>query len=109
MQVFEISLENLRFKSIIGILDFERQKEQDLRIDAKFSYEFRGDFLDYRLLKDLILSAFKQNFDTLENALLYLKQAIQKEFKNINKFEIKLTKLEIFKDCLVSLKIDCER
>lgn len=109
MHLFEIYIDNLEFKSIIGILDFERKKEQNIRLNAKFTYEFNGEFLDYRMLRDLILNSFKNKFDTLENALLYLQEKIKMSFKNIISFEIKITKPEIFSDCLVSVKSSYER
>lgn len=44
----KIDIENLEFKCIIGILDFERVKKQKVIINLSFDYDFGKDnFIDY--------------------------------------------------------------
>ena len=52
---YEISLENLCFETIIGILPYERTNKQKIQIDSHFTYgtNSKNDFLDYCLLKNL--------------------------------------------------------
>lgn len=119
----EILIENLEFSAIIGILDFERQKEQKLRLCGKFWVDF-GDldsienlnnakstnsentaFLDYSKLREFFLREFKERkFLLLENALLYFKNALPREFPMLLSYEISIYKLEIFSDCAVGVR-----
>ncbi|MDD5548667.1 MAG: dihydroneopterin aldolase, partial [Sulfurovaceae bacterium] len=43
-----IHIENLSIQAIIGILDFEREKTQNIIIDLEIGYEYNKNvFLDY--------------------------------------------------------------
>lgn len=109
MQEFKLTVKDLEFETIIGILDFERDKKQKVVLNAEFLYEFSKEILDYRLLREFLLQAFNQNFDTLENALIYFKEQIPKKFKDITYFQIKLSKTQIFTDCVVSVSLEYKR
>lgn len=109
MQEFKLKIKDLEFETIIGILDFERDKKQKVVLNAEFLYEFSKEILDYRLLREFLLQAFDKNFDTLENALVYFQEHIPKNFKNITYFHIELSKTQIFKDCLVSVCLEYKR
>lgn len=109
MQEFKLTVKDLEFETIIGILDFERTKKQKVLLNAEFLYEFSEEILDYRLLREFLLQAFDKNFDTLENALMYFKENIPKNFNNIRYFNIQLSKTQIFKDCLVSVSLEYKR
>lgn len=104
---YEISLENLCFETIIGILPHERVNKQKIQIDSYFTYytHSKNDFLDYCLLKNFLQDSFKQNFNLLEDALRYFLEEIPKRFPQITYFCIKITKLEIFNNCKVSMQI----
>ncbi|WP_273404673.1 dihydroneopterin aldolase [Campylobacter avium] len=109
MQEFKLKIKDLEFETIIGILDFEREKKQRIVLNADFLYEFSKEILDYRLLREFLLKAFEQNFDTLENALMYFKENIPKNFNNIRYFNIQLSKTQIFTDCVVSVCLEYKR
>ena len=99
-----ISLEDLELECIIGILPFEREKTQKIRINAEFMVERScEEYLDYRLLKNSITNAFLKEFGLLEEAHSYFLNTIPKDFPQIKEFWIKITKLEIFSDCKVSI------
>ncbi|WP_104722444.1 dihydroneopterin aldolase [Helicobacter mesocricetorum] len=104
---YEIALENFRFEAILGILPFERTNKQKIQIDSYFTYHThsKNDFLDYRLLKNFLRDSFEQNFRLLEEVLMYFFEEIPKRFPQITSFCIKITKLEIFNDCKVSMQI----
>ncbi|MDE5602544.1 MAG: dihydroneopterin aldolase [Helicobacter sp.] len=104
---YEIALENLCFEAILGILPFERINKQKIQIDSRFTYYTysKNDFLDYRLLKDFLQDSFEQNFHLLEEVLEYFFEEIPKRFPQITFFCIKITKLEIFNNCKVSMQI----
>lgn len=100
----KIEIEKLEFKCIIGILDFERVKKQRISLNLSFDYEFEnGSFIDYAELVELVKKHIKQGkFGLLEEALISLKSLLQKTYK-INNLKIKLSKLDILKDCVVSV------
>ena len=51
----KVSIENLTFNCIIGILPFEREKEQRVIINCSFKYEFiKNEFIDYSKVANLI-------------------------------------------------------
>jgi len=50
-----IYIENLTFKCIVGILDFERKKRQRVIVNLSFDYEFKdGSFIDYAEVSELV-------------------------------------------------------
>ncbi len=44
----KIHIEDLKFKCIIGVLDHERQNEQDVIIDFECKYEFKNEYINKR-------------------------------------------------------------
>ena len=51
----KIEIEQLTFKCIIGILDFERVKKQKVIINLSFDYDFSKDnFIDYSEVANLV-------------------------------------------------------
>ena len=100
-----ISLEGLELECIIGILSFERKRRQKISIDVEFIVESKGGrYVDYCLLRDFIIEAFKREFGLLEEAHEYFLDTIPEDFPQIKEFWIKITKLEVFKDCRVAIK-----
>lgn len=106
---YHIYLEDLQLECIIGILPFEREYPQKICINAEFIVEKGQGFLDYRLLKDKIESAFQKEFKLIEDAQDYFIQTLPKDFPQIKEFWIKITKLEIFKHCKVAIKTHYKR
>ncbi|WP_051604776.1 dihydroneopterin aldolase [Helicobacter rodentium] len=117
--LYSICLEDFILEAIIGILPNERTKTQRILINAEFicvwnpkslSNPLRQatleEFLDYRILRDFIKNSFGQQFGLLEEAQSYFYQQIPLRFPQIKEFWIKITKLEIFDDCKVSIKIN---
>ncbi|WP_279127775.1 dihydroneopterin aldolase [Helicobacter winghamensis] len=99
--MWKIALEDLELECIIGILPFEREKKQKIRVNAEFLIE--SEYLDYCLLREHIVIAFAREFGLLEEAHKYFLSTLPKEFPQIKEFWIKITKLEIFSDCKVSI------
>lgn len=102
----KIEIENLSFKTIIGILDFERVKKQKVIINISFEYEFKNsEFIDYAEVSKLIKNRVKQmKYFLLEDALEDLKQILNENYDIFN-LKLKITKPAIMKDCIVSLSI----
>ena len=104
---YKIFLENLLLEVVIGILPFEREKRQKIRIDGEFIYfkNNEDEFLDYRDLREFLSREFMQVFGLLEESLEFLSKVIPKNFPQIKKYRLKVAKLEIFGDCQVALEI----
>lgn len=102
----KIEIENLSFKTIIGILDFERVQKQKVIINISFEYEFKNsEFIDYAEVSKLIKNRVKQmKYFLLEDALEDLKQILNENYDIFN-LKLKITKPAIMKDCIVSLSI----
>lgn len=100
----KIEINNLTFKCIIGILDFERIKKQKVVINCSFEYEFSKEFfIDYAQVSTLLKTAMKQNkYLLLEDAIIQLENILKTKYP-INNFHIKISKPDILKDCIVTL------
>lgn len=100
----KIEINNLTFKCIIGILDFERIKKQRVIINSSFEYEFKKDsFIDYAEVSALIKTTIKKKkFLLLEDAILHLETLLTDKYK-VKNLKIKISKPDILKDCIVSI------
>ncbi len=99
-----IHIEDLKFQTIIGILDFERLKAQDVIINLQIDYDYTEEFIDYASVSESIKQTMNtQKFLLIEDALVELKLRLKKEFKQINKLQLKITKPSILPDCKVSV------
>lgn len=104
----KIYIENLSFKCIIGILDFERIKKQEVIINLSFNYDFKEDsFINYAQVALLVEKTMKEKeFLLLEEAIIYIEELLYKTYKNenLNTLKLKITKPNILKNCIVSLE-----
>lgn len=102
----KVSIDSLTFKTIIGILDFERVTKQKVILDISFSYKFtkgQKEFIDYSHVANMAKMIMKkEKFLLIEDAIIYLDRALTHEFK-IKKFKVKITKPDILKNCTVSV------
>jgi len=102
----KVSIDSLTFKTIIGILDFERVTKQKVILDISFKYKFskgQKDFIDYSHVANMAKMIMKkEKFLLIEDAIIYLQRALSSEFK-ISKVKIKITKPDILKNCTVSV------
>ncbi|WP_072679834.1 dihydroneopterin aldolase [Arcobacter sp. LA11] len=102
----KIYIENLTFDCIIGILDFEREKEQKVVIDLSFKYNYKNpkNFIDYsKISKKIEQIMKKKKFELLEDAIIYIDKYLNSKYK-IKKLKIKISKPDILTNCIVSLK-----
>ena len=99
-----VHIEELTFKCIIGILDFERIKKQKIIINMSFEYDYsNGIFIDYSEVSNLVKSTMKkEKFELIEEAIIFIEALLYKMYK-INNLKIKISKPTILKDCIVSL------
>jgi len=102
-----IYIEDFQFKTIIGILDFERDFPQDVLIDLIIDYDFSdGKFINYVDIRDLIKETMiNWKFGLLEDALEHLFHLILQEHQ-IKYMRLKIGKPSILKDAIVSVEME---
>lgn len=100
----KIHINDLNFKCIIGILDFERIKKQKVIINLSFEYEFSKDkFINYAEVSELLKTTMKkEKFLLLEDAILHIENLLNSTY-NISNLYIKISKPNILTNCIVSL------
>lgn len=101
----KIYVEDLRFRCIVGILDFERITPQDIIINVEIDYDFSKEFINYAevatLIKNLMI---ERKFLLLEDAITSISQKLKEKFSQINTLKLKITKPSILPDCVVSVE-----
>ena len=101
----KISIENLKFQCIIGILDFEREKAQDVIINIQITYNYNNEFINYAEVVEFIKTTMKnKKYFLIEDALSDLSQLLKEKFLKINSLSLKITKPSILPDCTVSVE-----
>ena len=99
-----IHIEDLKFQCIIGILDFEREQEQDVIINLEIDYIYNNDFINYADVATLLQNRMKkEQFLLIEDALENLSSLLKKNFSNIISLNLKITKPSILPSCRVSV------
>ena len=53
-------IQNLSLQAIIGILPQEREKKQNIIIDGEFSYEYKGESLNYVEIVEFLKFEFEK-------------------------------------------------
>jgi dihydroneopterin aldolase len=102
----KIFIEHLTFNCIIGILDFERKKEQKVIIDISFKYNYKNEktFINYsQITKKVEKIMKKRKFELLEEAIIFIENYLNCKYK-IKKLQIKISKPNILTNCIVSVK-----
>ncbi|MBD3840930.1 MAG: dihydroneopterin aldolase [Campylobacterales bacterium] len=102
----KVTISELTFKAILGILPFEREQSQRVVVNMSFEYEFsQGNFIDYSKVAKLVKKTMKkEKFFLIEDALIALENKIQSRF-SVSNLTIKITKPDILKDCFVSVTL----
>ncbi len=100
-----IHIQNLSFETIIGILDFERERAQSVNIDVEINYIYsKNNFLDYAEITALIQANLNENrYGLIEEALLGLKDKISTTYPQVTSLFIKIEKPDILKNCTVAI------
>ncbi len=102
-----LRIEHLEFDAIIGLLDFERDRPQRVRIDLTATYDYQpGKYLDYAEMVEVIkIHIIQQKYELLEEALEGLRTTLTAAFPAIETLHITIAKPDILPDCVVSLSI----
>ncbi len=100
-----VSINNLTFYAVIGLLAHERTAEQQVVIDCHIEYDYQnGHFLDYAKLVTLIETTVKtEQFNLLEETLLHLEKTLHHYFPTISILELHITKPDIFNHAAVTV------
>ena len=117
---FEIAINNLRLKAIIGILPFERENAQEIAVDLEAIYALdsaqceafyaESKIINYAILREIVLELFKQNkFLLLEGALVAIQRAILERFPQILELNVSIKKLAIFGDCVPQVRLSWKK
>jgi len=103
-----VAIRNFRFPVIIGLLDFERETEQEIVVDLEFDYDYRdGDYLDYAEVAETVRDDLRRNrYELLEEALLGLKTTLRARYPRIRRLACTLTKPHILPHAEVSLSME---
>jgi dihydroneopterin aldolase len=100
----QIQIEDLRFQTIIGLLDFERVTPQDVIVYITIEYIFQDLFIDYAEVAETTKSHLQESkFLLIEDALGSLSKHLKEKFPLINTLSLKITKPSILPDCKVSV------
>lgn len=100
----KISIEELTFLCIIGILDFERENPQEVVINLSIDYTYAKDFINYADVVDCVKSTLREKkYFLIEDALIELPKILQSKFPLIESLSLKITKPSILSDAKVSV------
>ena len=100
-----IHIEALTFDVIIGLLDFERDKPQQVIIDLEATYNYADEqFIDYADVSYLIQNELKtERYELLEEALLGVKSVLYTTYPQLKTLSLKISKPNILPHCNVAL------
>jgi dihydroneopterin aldolase len=106
MNAFKLYIDGLRVSAIIGILDFERESEQNIVIDAVIEYFKDGDhFVNYKYVAETIESNLKKReYGLIEDALKDIMIRIKEDYPMISSIRMKISKPDILENCVVGVE-----
>ena len=101
-----ITISDLTFDCIIGILPQERVNKQRVIINCSFEYEYRNNsFINYADVAHLIeKKMIEKKFELIEDALLYIKEELSLLYKLYN-LKLSISKPDILNNCSVSVSL----
>lgn len=98
-------IQNLSLEAIIGILPFERENVQKIDIDVELKYDYKGEYLNYVEIINLISSMIKEKkYGLLEDAMEDLITKLKSYFPMILSISLSIKKPDIFSNCVVGVK-----
>ena len=101
----QIHIETLTFDTIIGLLDFERDRPQRVIVDLEASYDYANEnFIDYADMVMLIRTELDdKKYELLEEALLGIKDRLTTTYPQLKTLSLKIAKPDILEECSVAL------
>ena len=110
-----LQLTGLRFAANLGILDHEKRAPQPIQVDAELSLgpqplRPRDDdithVLDYRKVRQIIIDECTAEHVNLLETLIGKLCARLMQLPGVQGVRVKITKLEIFDDCEVAIRME---
>lgn len=106
-KLLKVTIENLTFECIIGILESERINTQKVVINLSFEYFFdeeKKEFIDYSKVASFVeKTMIEEKFLLIEDAILFLRKKLKSDYPMKNLW-IKISKPEIMPNCIVSVE-----
>lgn len=94
---------DLEFKTIIGMLDFERVTPQKVRINAEFA---SGEFIDYAKVASMTQQFYdERKFQSVEESVDEISKFFKDKFPSLIWLKFEILKLEIIQNANVGAKI----
>lgn len=109
---FCVYIRDLEFRAIIGVLESEREKKQDIILNATIFYDYvnesenahKDGFLDYADVVKVIKHHIKsKKYGLLEDLLIGLNATLRKKFPMIKKMSLQALKPSAIKGAQVGL------
>lgn len=105
--MFKISIENFNISTIIGILEDERENEQQIIVNLEIDYQLREEFLNYSKVIEIVEELFIQKeYYLIEDALVEIPTILKDIFYTISNIKLKITKPDIVKNADVSVSTE---
>lgn len=104
-----ITIKELIFETIIGLLDFERITPQKVSIDCHIHYDYKDEnsYINYALVTEFIETTMHKNqFELIETALLTIIDGIKENFPLSKKISLSITKPDIIDNAIVSVSYE---
>ncbi len=110
-----LALSGLRFNANLGILDHEKHAPQPIQVDAELNLgpqplHPRDDdihhVLDYRKVRQIIIDECTAEHVNLLESLIGKLGARLMQLPGVLGVRVKITKLEIFADCEVAIRVE---
>jgi dihydroneopterin aldolase len=105
--MLKVTIEDLTFNCILGILPAERKQQQKIIINLSFEYFYNedgSDFIDYSevstLLQDIMI---EKKFLLIEDAILYIRKKLKSQY-DMKNIKLKISKPDILSNCVVSVE-----
>lgn len=104
---YRITIDNLKFLTIIGILEDERINPQEVVVSCAIDYSREKEgFINYAMVAEKIKSTMvKKKFFLIEDALESIAALLKEEFSMIDAIKLKILKPDILEDCVVGVEI----
>lgn len=101
----QIMIQDLAFKTIVGILEEERHTPQRVILHATLDYDYSGDnFIDYAKVSTFLEDEMnKMSYYLLEDALSDLSQKLKVFYPQIDKIKLKIFKPDILPNAMVGV------
>lgn len=101
----QIMIQDLTFKTIVGILEEERHTPQRVILHATLDYDYSGDnFIDYAKVSTFLEDEMnKMSYYLLEDALSDLSQKLKVFYPQIDKIKLKIFKPDILSNAMVGV------